>query len=445
MRHAVVIIHGIGEQKPMDTLRGFVSSVTRNQGTDGKNIEFYSKPDELSNLFELRRLTTASAEDEGRVKTDFFEYYWAYNVRDTKVQQVLTWIWQILFRWPWSLPKRIRPFHIAIWFIIFASLALILSGYDIPFMGEDQPMWIGAIGTLLTAMLSYLFTGYVGDAARYTSPSPGNIAERQKIRKDGIMLLKSLHESNKYEKIILVGHSLGAIIGYDIIRNLWSEYNTKYVDGKYKDQLLKFEKDYAQPENVALNIKPYQSAQEDLLYQQNDGGNPWRITHFITLGSPLTHASFLLAKNISELKERMKERELPKSPPVFEVIKNINRFTYLPDFKKPGRVLHHSAPFACTQWINVYYENDYVGGNLSEYFGKGIREHKIKIKGSPWLRFVPFLSHTHYWSDDGNLKRCEASLAILTSIIWDKKMPEKDEKEKQTVQPDANELAGLEL
>ncbi len=129
MRHAVVVIHGIGEQKPMDTLRNFVSSVTRGQGINREDIKYYSKPDNLSSLFELRRLTTASSEKDGRIKTDFYEYYWAYNIRGTRLQQVLSWIWQVIFRWPWTLPKRIRPFHIAIWMVILGALILTISGY----------------------------------------------------------------------------------------------------------------------------------------------------------------------------------------------------------------------------------------------------------------------------------------------------------------------------
>jgi len=427
MRHAVVVIHGIGEQKPMDTLRNFVASVTRGQGVNGQDIKYYNKPDNLSSLFELRRLTTASSDKDGRVKTDFYEYYWAYNIRGTKLQQVLTWIWQVIFRWPWALPKRIRPFHIAIWMVIFGALVLTISGYKIPFLGKDQPVWIGTVTTVITGVLSYLLTGYVGDAARYTSASPENISERQKIRKEGITLLKTLHEAGefkKYEKIIIVGHSLGSIIGYDIIRHLWNEYNTKYVDGKYKTELLEFENKYAREfsprtkDELDQFVKQYQSDQEDLLYQQLASGNPWRITHFITLGSPLTHASFLLANNLDELDQRKEERELPTCPPVFEVVHKVNRFTYLPDFKKSERVLHHASPFACTQWINVYYNNDFVGGNLSEYFGIGIRECPIRLKKKPLLSSIPFLSHTHYWSDNDSLKPCEASLQILTDIIW---------------------------
>lgn len=420
MRHAVVIIHGIGEQKPMDTLRGFVSTITHKpDGDNSADIKFYNKPDNLSTLFELRRLTTASSEAEDRIKTDFFEYYWAYNIRDTKAQQVLKWIGGIIFRWPGSLPKRIRFLHIGMWVLLLASAFLFIGGFNISFLKENQPVWLGSIGTLLSGFLGYLLTQYVGDAARYTSANPGNIAERQRIRQEGVMLLKSLTNSGKYEKIILVGHSLGSIIGYDLIKHLWSDYNTLYEDKIYAKDLQEFEKKYANPVDGTFNINNYRADQEALFYQQNNDGNPWKISHFITLGSPLTHASFLLAKDLDELKQRVEERELPTAPPTFEVFNNENRITYRPDVKNPRRVLHHAAPFACTQWINVYYKNDFVGGSLSEYFGHGIEQHAINIQKSFFHRWIPFLSHTHYWSDNTkDFGKCEESARILKNIIW---------------------------
>ena len=56
MRQAVVIIHGIGEQQPMSTLRRFVKAVLKDPSADG--LLFYSKPDRISDTLELRRLTS---------------------------------------------------------------------------------------------------------------------------------------------------------------------------------------------------------------------------------------------------------------------------------------------------------------------------------------------------------------------------------------------------
>jgi hypothetical protein len=413
-RQAVVIIHGIGEQKPMSTLRGFVSTMTAQFGEEGDAIKFYNKPDTLSNLFELRRLTTPESGE--RLKTDFFEYYWAYNLRDTKVTQVLKWISGILLRWPWTLPARIAKFHVLIWIMVLASAFIFIKGntWALPV----DSVWLGVLMSLMTFLFTYIITGYVGDAARYTSANPENIAERQKIRQDGILLLKSLHESGKYKKIIIVGHSLGSIIGYDLIKNLWSEYNTKYQDKISPGILQAFEKKFAglKPENFPLD--EYREEQELMRVRQNADGNPWLISDFVTMGSPLTYSCFLLAEDSTELQERIGERELPSCPPVYEDRFGRKEFSYTPDKEKSNRVFHHAAPFACTRWTNIFYGNDFVGGPLSKIYGPGIKEYKINIHDSFLLGKVPFLSHTHYWGDaKSGYKRCADSMQIMKSVL----------------------------
>ena len=71
--------------------------------------------------------------------------------------------------------------------------------------------WIGA----------HIVLGYVADAARYLAPEPANIEARNNIRSEGIHLLRTLHATGKYHRIVVVGHSLVSVLGYDIIRNLW--------------------------------------------------------------------------------------------------------------------------------------------------------------------------------------------------------------------------------
>ena len=72
---------------------------------------------------------------------------------------------------------------------------------------------------------AYLIVDYVGDAARYLSPLPRNIRLRQKIRGECVRLLRTLHASGEYDRIIVVGHSLGSVIAYDAITHLWQEFN----------------------------------------------------------------------------------------------------------------------------------------------------------------------------------------------------------------------------
>src|SRR4051812_28137224 len=94
---AVVIVHGVGEQHPMVTVRGFVRLFTGRL--------FRSKPDRDSSLFELRRLSSVASTDVREAldavaaekinpypfDTVFYEYYWAFHYRDTELGLVIRW------------------------------------------------------------------------------------------------------------------------------------------------------------------------------------------------------------------------------------------------------------------------------------------------------------------------------------------------------------------
>src|SRR5215208_3678111 len=100
-RQAVVLIHGIGEQKPMDTLRGFVNAVwTRDRAIHNRfaGHAVWSKPDTVSEGYELRCLTTP--QNESGIRTDFYEFYWAHLMEGTSYGHVLAWARALLIRKP---------------------------------------------------------------------------------------------------------------------------------------------------------------------------------------------------------------------------------------------------------------------------------------------------------------------------------------------------------
>ena len=117
-RQAVLLIHGIGEQRPMSTLRSFVTALVRD--------DFRSKPDDLSKSFELRRLTYYRKLDEAEHQTCFFEYYWAYRLRDTSYRHVIDWARRLLgTRWR-NVPPRLRWVWLFCYItIVFGSLAAV--------------------------------------------------------------------------------------------------------------------------------------------------------------------------------------------------------------------------------------------------------------------------------------------------------------------------------
>ena len=100
-RQAVVLIHGIGEQRPMATLRAFVEWLLpahdkhHDYYSKDKHHDYYSKPDQISDLFELRRIKLkrfrAAEPSEQSLnldwpETDFYEYYWAHQMHGTTIR-----------------------------------------------------------------------------------------------------------------------------------------------------------------------------------------------------------------------------------------------------------------------------------------------------------------------------------------------------------------------
>ena len=136
-----------------------------------------------------------------------------------------------------------------------------------------------------------------------------------------------------YQRIIVVGHSLGSILAYDLVGYFWARRDASrtLVEGtaefealrRLEQSLLAFEK---APSDEA--VAAFRQARQNLsrLLRQRpppQGERPdarWLITDLVTLGSPLAHADFLLAESTKEMDERILRWEFPTCPPVREVL-----------------------------------------------------------------------------------------------------------------------------
>lgn len=410
-KQAVVLIHGIGEQVPMDTLRGFVKAVwTTDESVRNPYVpdQVWSKPDNVSQNYELRRLTTA--EGKSGKRTDFFEFYWADLMEGTEVEHVKAWLKLLLFRSPRRVPTQLR----GIWWTV-ALFVLVAVGLAVASFFNLLPVkvagLVGAISTVLTGLLLWPIKKVAGDAARYLHVAPPNIGKRRIIREAGIQLLQRLHDSGDYDRIILVGHSLGTVIGYDILTQLWPRYNTKHI-GTTSPDPDPLEKLAAKPD---LNPEEYQAAQTAYASTLKAAGSPWLITDFITMGSPLAHAPFLLTRKPEEFQTKKTERELPTCPPTLETVKKTPRFCYP---LNKAWVPNHSAVFAPTRWTNLYFpcawtlKGDVVGGPLQSVFGAGIHDIPVSttIQGG-------LLNHTHYWEFPSSGPEIPTHIAALRASL----------------------------
>lgn len=212
---------------------------------------------------------------------------------------------------------------------IVASLALELAS-------EATPLWwvlvtstIGVFGTavyfremffatttwwsilaplVVTSVVDFAIIRTLGDAARYLHRTAQNTGRRVEILSKGVELLRAVHDSGRYDRVIVVGHSLGSVIGYDILTYTWSLYHAGRQNAASTSALDLLEK-LATEER--LDVEAYQHAQRRYRQQLRSVGNEWLVTDFVTVGSPLAHAAVLLSDSLQNLRQcRITRRSL---------------------------------------------------------------------------------------------------------------------------------------
>lgn len=409
-RQAVVLIHGIGDQKPMETLRAFVDTVWRHHtdihhrfaGQQGDTLT-WSKPDTVSDSFELRRLTTPKNLND--IRTDFFEFYWQHLMEGTTYGHVIGWMSTLLLRRPRTVPAQLRAPYWLLWVLTVFAVALALNAAASAAMGTPSASpWLSAIASVaLVPLAGVVIKGTIGDAARYLHPAPANVQCRHAIREAGIKVLVALHDRG-YDRIIIAGHSLGSVIGYDILTHAWPRYNV-FMPAPTPPLTAHLEALESLASDGPADVGHVHRAQRLYFDELTANGCRWRVTDFLTLGSPLAHASVLLAKDGDDLKAKQCDRELPTSLPTLERTsehnKRVARFSFPAEARKGFRTPHHAAVFGPTRWTNLYFPNrllvygDLIGGPLRDAFGEGICDLAVTTRQRRGL-----LSHTLYWKYD---------------------------------------------
>ncbi len=410
----------------------------------------WSKPDARNRSYELRRMTTEST--GAWAGTDFYEFYWAHLMHGNTWDHAKSWILDLLCRRPSRVPKRLMAAWIALWILSAIVLAAALATAAIPTLMALQPIgwcgagqfcwqnWLPAMATAIIALGGAIaggfLTGSIGDVARYLKAQPPNVARRQEIREKGVELLESLMGVNadgsrgptEYGRIVLVGHSLGTFIGYDILTHCFARLNARVDEAKLKARP-------SQPERAALelmireakvngvlDVGAYQNQQQACLAEWNDQGNPWIVSDFITIGSPMAHAETLMAFDLDDLRRSQEHRLFPTCPPMPEhdlktklehISYRSSKVSEFGDEDSPTspRIPHHAALFGFTRWTNLYSParhllwGDLLAGPLGPQFGlatktdlvSGIRDVPVLTEEKPG-GLPPLFSHTKYWS-----------------------------------------------
>jgi hypothetical protein len=255
---------------------------------------------------------------------------------------------------------------------------------------------------------------YLGDAARYFRNAPANTAVRREIRRQAVDMLSFLHTSGKYDRIIIVAHSLGSVIAYDMLRAYFARVAHDLPTGpRIFDQTFNtVDSSESDIDPVLLRTNARELVRKIAHISENahehdaakdSEPKTWLVTDFVSLGSPLTHAYYLMCDGDTtaalqkDFQRRVREREFPTCPPRRN--DDDGRLTFI----RPGtsqRLIHHGALFGLTRWTNLYFPasnlfwGDAIGGAVGPVFGKAIKDIPIYVRKSG---IADFFSHVTYW------------------------------------------------
>jgi len=403
-KQAIVLIHGIGEQRPMGTATMFAETIA---GDD----KIYYKPSNYGLRGEINKISIQK--NKNRPTTDIYEYYWAHEFRDNKLSTINNWLFHLVIECarkltagmasPRSnsqeegLPKSKEGWIVFVGFAYGAALMLI-AALAIFASRSLTSLVVAAITgyAVYKLLLSNILLGYLADAAKYLSNHPDNISARERVRSGAIKLLRDLNESEDYDRILIVGHSLGSVIGSDALTQYWHEVcdsaphrgDGREILKKKCDDFILMMENPSQP-NFISQFQRHQRLMREALVES---GCTWKITDLVTVGSPLSFANFLLARNDQDFRLKTnKTQQLLLCPPLGGTKDHL--YLGRPEGTPPrsSRYPAASTAYLYTRWTNLHGTKDLIGGRVAPLYGIGVLDVKVNSTGF-------FRAHTEYFS-----------------------------------------------
>lgn len=248
-RTAFIVIHGMGEQDPFETIDPFVQGLAAQLGDPKKDIA-------VSHRMASRASANGAPWTESFIRiaptngddwvVDVHEYYWAYlTEKKISTAEVFRWVstalkgtkqyakeneqleekYQNGRRYARKLRKLFRLLQTVYLFIIVARFFL--------------PKWIKPLRWLRSIVDHFgtaVIEGYIGDIAIYTSMDEKSAFYRirQQILAEARAFVDAVVTGDgaiPYDNIIIAGHSLGSVIAYDTLDRLNIAANLGTVNG----------------------------------------------------------------------------------------------------------------------------------------------------------------------------------------------------------------------
>jgi hypothetical protein len=396
-RVAYVVVHGMGQQVEYETL----SQLAELMVDEEQKLKTYSAPagvkvvrvkiSEQPEDVPLSRAEFTVRRDGKEIDVHVYEGYWA-PLTEGKISFLET--ISFLFSAGWNgIKTSVRGSAFKRWmfgdfqdlpisFGTFYSLLILLAGMAVALspLGLAYHYWQQYMGgtfhwvifkghpifsivtlaalTFYCWLIYYVVVEYAGDVAIYVSAYKVSKFEetRSKIQDAVFKVVRQVYSAKVggagsgflYDKVVIVGHSLGTVIAYDMLNAATSW-------------------------DMAEMVKAMRVVE--------------RTSALITFGSPLDKTAFLFRTQVSGprfLREALAAQRQP-------LILNYEEF-------RPQNTFH---------WTNIYSRADIVSGSLKYYDTPDKPDPKMPPQPfrNPvenvvdWGAWVPLLAHMQYWGD----------------------------------------------
>ncbi|MEM6107110.1 hypothetical protein AAHS21_12700 [Mycobacterium sp. 050272] len=446
VRTAVVFVHGLRERRPMDIFDDFAKTVLP-PGDEG--WEYYPDPIEITASYEARRYVAPS------IGVELFEYDWSFLMTSARYAGCMAALARVFLRRPRHVADQLFGIWRLVWLAVLVPLTVlvglfVVGGY---FLHTGVAGWIIGLATsvvVVTVALallriapraltrSFLTSGFV-NVARYFAPVPQSHAARRVIRRGLVDLLYTLHQG-RYARIVVVGHGIGGHIAYDALTTLWDEtHQLRAAPAESSGGLGSLDGVEAAADRLTADadspgaLDDFQAMQFALWQDLRAQGNPWRITDFITVGTPMALADLFVARppilgglspsdgRRRELFDKLIRRGVVASCPPRSAALPVDAVGNGPASYGAAGVLGALSPFAVTRWTNIWFpvrrgsiRGDWFGGALRPLFGPGIRE--IAVSGNRPERLRPGAAHTQYFKHPDHDAEGDVAL-ILREVL----------------------------
>lgn len=397
---AILIVHGIGNQLPMETLdmfgRGLVSEYARE----------YEKQITIQHCVVAKEQHTTDLwfDNVVRIKKkgsefhiDLFEYYWA-NYTEDKAS------WTDISLWLDGVVKGAKEFYneqptlgknfndTSIFFdkngnfnpLVYKLFIGGASKFIVSWNLAQEailkllcyvPLVGGLASTLLRALLNksgHQFANIMGDICVYNVADPKSkfYSVRRQILDGAVKAIKFLLEERKgdgartYPSVIVAGHSLGSQISYDAINKINLLVNQGMIGG-YD------------------NKGECTSLKDPSISKISD-----QLNGYITFGSPLDKIVFFLREKTA--RDQKLRQQLLEAYHCFKQLQWSSDNVDEPYLKLEQCIVRFLDDIP---WRNYYDDKDYVSGRL-DYYGN-VDNVNCHFNARGWFAFT----HSNYWGD----------------------------------------------